>query len=319
MAYTPPFELTTEISNLCLEIAELVGALHPNSELSTNPTLHRKLRIRTIRSSLMIEGNTLSEEAVTAIMDGRRVLGPAKDILEVENAQRAYALAPTLDPYRVDDLLHAHRIMMEGLVEGAGCFRANNVGVFDGDDLIHAGTPASYVPNVIADLFEWLSSTDLHPLLSSCIFHYEFEFIHPFADGNGRTGRLWHTMLLARWRPVLAWLPIESVIRERQQGYYAALAQSNRDGSSEAFVLFMLEIIRDTLLPFAHPGGKADIQRRQALSFFAENSTGTVSELAEALGCSKRSAERIVAKLRKDGLLQREGGARGGKWIVLKD
>ena len=159
----------------------------------------------------MIEGNTLSEEAVTDILDGKRMLGPAKDILEVENAQRAYALAPSLNPYCVDDLLQAHRVMMEGLVESAGRFRSKNVGVFDGDNLSHAGTPAHYVPDVVADLFAWLSSTDLHPLLSSCIFHYEFEFIHPFVDGNGRTGRLWHTMLLARWRSALAWLPIESV------------------------------------------------------------------------------------------------------------
>ncbi|MBM6786030.1 Fic family protein [Collinsella tanakaei] len=318
MAYTPPFEQTTEISNLCLEIAELVGMLHPDSALSTNPMLHRKLRIRTIRSSLMIEGNTLSEEAVTAIMDGKRVLGPEKDILEVQNAQRAYALAPSLNPHSVEDLLLAHRAMMEGLVDGAGCFRTKNVGVFDGDVLIHAGTPANYVPDLMGDLFSWLASTDLHPLLSSCIFHYEFEFIHPFADGNGRTGRLWHTMLLARWRPALAWLPVESTIRERQQDYYAALAQSNRDGSSEAFVSFMLEVIRDALRPFALPVEGPDARERQALAYFAVNPTGTVSELASELGCSKRSAERVVASLRKGGLLKREGGARGGRWIVAE-
>ncbi len=319
MAYEPPFEQTTEISNLCMEIAELVGMIHPASELSTSPTLHRELRIRTIRSSLMIEGNALSEEAVTAIMDGKRVLGPARDILEVENAQRAYALAPSLDPYSAEDLLRAHRVMMEGLVEGAGCFRAKNVGVFDGAELIHAGTPASYVPGVVGDLFAWLASTDLHPLLSSCIFHYEFDFIHPFANGNGRTGRLWHTMLLARWRPALAWLPVESVIRERQQGYYAALAQSNRNGSSEAFVTFMLEVIRDALRPFAIPDEGSDARERQALSYFSTNPTRTVSELADMLGRSKRSAERLVAKLRKDGLLVHEGGARGGRWVVVDE
>lgn len=317
MAYEPPFAQTAEINNLCMEIAELVGMLHPDSELSTSPTLHRKLRIRTIRSSLMIEGNTLSEEAVTAIMDGKRVLGPAKDILEVENAQRAYALIPALDPYSIEDLLRAHRVMMEGLVEGAGCFRTKNVGVFDGDELIHAGTPAGYVPGVVADLFSWLRSTDLHPLLSSCVFHYELEFIHPFSDGNGRTGRLWHTMLLAHWRPALAWLPVESVIRERQQGYYAALAQSNRDSSSEVFVTFMLEVIRDSLRPFALPDEGPDARERQALSYFSTNPTGTVSELADMLGRSKRSAERLVAKLRNDGLLVREGGARGGRWVVV--
>lgn len=211
----------------------------------------------------MIEGNTLSEEAVTAIIDGKHVLGPARDILEVENARRGYELIDVLDPLNLNDLLHAHRVMMEGLVDHAGCFRTRNVGVFDGGALIHAGTPADYVPQVMADLFEWLSAARLHPLLSSCIFHYEFEFVHPFADGNGRTGRLWHTLLLARWRPALAWLPAESVIHERQQGYYAALAESNAIGSSERFVAFMLRVIRDALLPFARPETTAEVRARR--------------------------------------------------------
>ena len=183
MGYEPSFERTSEIDDLCMEIAELVGMLHPASGLDTSPTLHRELRIRTIRSSLMIEGNTLSEEAVTAIIDGKRVLGPARDILEVENAKRAYELIDSLDPLNLDDLLRAHRVMMDGLIKHAGCFRSGDVGVFDGEALIHAGTPANYVPQVMSGLFEWLATTDLHPLLVSCVFHYEFEFIHPFADG----------------------------------------------------------------------------------------------------------------------------------------
>lgn len=316
MRYEPPFERTPEIDNLCMDIAELVGKLHPTSSLSTDPTLHRELRIRTIRSSLMIEGNTLSEEAVTAIMDGKRVLGPAKDILEVENAKQAYGLMDVLNPLSLDDLLHAHRIMMDGLIEHAGCFRSRDVGVFDGDVLIHAGTPANYVPQVMADLFGWLATTDLHPLVASCIFHYEFEFIHPFADGNGRTGRLWHTLLLSHWRPVLAWLPVESVIRERQQEYYKALATSNAEGTSERFVAFMLHVIRDALLPFAVPEDEHESRSRQALDYFSKNPKGTVAELAALLGCSKRSAERLVASLRKSGKLKRDGSARGGTWIV---
>lgn len=316
MGYEPPFERTPEIDNLCMEIAELVGRLHPTSNLRTDPALHRELRIRTIRSSLMIEGNTLSEEAVTAIMDGKRVLGPAKDILEVENAKQAYGLMDTLNPLSLDDLLHTHRVMMNGLIEHAGCFRSRDVGVFDGDVLIHAGTPATYVPELMADLFSWLATTDLHPLVASCIFHYEFEFIHPFADGNGRTGRLWHTLLLSHWRPVLAWLPVESVIRERQQGYYEALAVSNSEGSSECLVAFMLHVIRDALLPFAMPENEHESRSRQTLDYFSENPKGTVAQLAVLLGCSKRSAERLVAELRKCGKLKRDGSARGGTWIV---
>ena len=316
MGYEPPFERTPEIDDLCMEIAELVGMLHPASDLSSSPVLHRELRIRTIRSSLMIEGNTLSEEAVTAIMDGKRVLGPAKDVLEVENAKRAYELLDSLDPHSLEDLLRAHRVMMDKLIEHAGCFRTKNVGVFDGDTLVHAGTPASYVPQVMSDLFGWLSTTSLHPLLASCIFHYEFEFIHPFADGNGRTGRLWHTLLLSRWRPALAWLPIESVIRERQQGYYRVLAESNAAGSSEHFVTFMLQVIRDALLPFAQQDTPEENKEHQALAFFSEHPKGTVADLAVFLDCSKRSAERVIANLRNAGKLRRDGAARGGTWVV---
>lgn len=319
MEYEPPFKQTQEIEHLGMEIAELVGMLHQNSGLATSPILHRELRIRTIRSSLMIEGNTLTEDAVTAIMDGKRVLGPAREILEVENAKRAYELIGSLDPLSMEDLLRAHHTMMDGLIEHPGCFRTGDVGVFSGDALIHAGTPARYVPQVMADLFCWLSNTGLHPLISSCIFHYEFEFIHPFSDGNGRTGRLWHTLLLARWRPALAWLPVESVIRERQQGYYAALAESNAAGSSECFVAFMLQVIRDALLPFAQPETTEETHKRQALAYFSQHPSETVANLAAHLGCSKRSAERIVASLRDEGLLQREGPARGGVWIVRRD
>ena len=316
MGYEPPFERTSEIDALCMEIAELVGMLHPSSGLGTSPTLHRELRIRTIRSSLMIEGNTLSEEAVAAIMDGKRVLGPTRDILEVENAKRAYELIDSLDPLSLDDLLRVHRVMMDGLIEHAGRFRSGDVGVFDGGALIHASTPANYVPQVMANLFGWLAATDLHPLLASCIFHYEFEFIHPFADGNGRTGRLWHTLLLSRWRPALAWLPVESVIRERQQGYYRALAESNAAGSSESFVTFMLQVIREALLPFSLPETQRESRVRQALTYFSAHPKGTIAELADLLGCSKRSAERLVASLRQEGKLRREGGARGGTWAV---
>nr|WP_216662547.1 Fic family protein [Adlercreutzia sp. ZJ473] len=299
-----------------MEVAELVGMVSPQADLAASPMLHRELRIKTIHSSLLIEGNSLTEEAVTAILDGRRVLGSARDIREVENAKRAYDLIPELDPYSLEDLLKAHRVMMEGLVAEAGRFRSGNVGVFDGDRLIHAGTPAAYVPEVMADIFSWLEATDMHPLLASCVFHFEFEFAHPFADGNGRVGRLWHTLLLSRWRPVLAWLPVESTIRQRQAGYYAALAKSDAAGSSEAFVEFMLEAIRDSLRPFAAPQSSRELNLESALAYFRAYPAGSVSALAEKLGCSKRSAERLVAELKRDGRLIREGSTRSGTWRV---
>lgn len=318
MSYEPPFERNDRMDALCMEIAELVGMLSPQAPLAKSPTLHRELRIKTIHSSLIIEGNRLDERAVTAILDGKRVLGNQKDILEVENAKRAYDLIDSLDPFSVEDLLKAHHVMMDGLVSEAGCFRSGNVGVFDGDVLIHSGTPAAYVPEVMADIFNWLSSTTMHPLLASCVFHFEFEFCHPFSDGNGRTGRLWHTLLLSKWRPVLAWLPVESTIRQRQAEYYDALAASDAAGSSEVFVEFMLEVIRDSLLPFAAPASDNDRMEMKVLDFFADNPKASLNQLAEALGCSKRSAERTVAKLKADGVLERIGSSRAGSWVVVR-
>lgn len=318
MSYQPPFERNDRIDELCMEIAELIGMLSPEAPLVKSPTLHRELRIKTIHSSLLIEGNTLDEDAVTAILDGRKVLGNRDDILEVENAKRAYDLIPELDPLSLEDLLKAHGVMMENLTPEAGRFRSGNVGVFDGDALIHAGTPAAYVPEVMADIFTWLRATTMHPLLASCIFHFEFEFCHPFSDGNGRTGRLWHTLLLSRWRPVFAWLPVESVIRQRQAGYYEALAKSDAAGSSEIFVEFMLDVIKDSITPFSKSIDSRTMMKSKTLEFFRDNPSASINQLASCLGCSKRSAERIVSELKDSGSLLREGSARAGMWSVVE-
>ena len=317
MPYEPPFKRNDAIDSLCMEIAELVGMILPEAEFAKSPVLHRELRIKTIHSSLLIEGNGLDEKSVTAILNGKRVLGDARDIREVENAKRAYDLLSELNPFSIQDLLKAHRVMMDGLVTEAGRFRNGNVGVFDGDALIHAGIPAAYIPEVMADIFSWTEKTTLHPLPASCVFHYEFEFAHPFADGNGRTGRLWHTLLLSHWRPVLAWLPVESTIRQRQSGYYAAFTDSEAAGSCEIFVEFMLEAIRDSIIPFAKPEDAHEAGLSNALSFFRQNPKGNVTALAELLGCSKRTAERIVAELKLTGRLVREGSTRAGTWRVV--
>ena len=316
MAYEPSFERTDLIDALCMEIAELVGMLSPQAPLSTSPTLRWELRIQTIYSSLVIEGNKLDERAVSAIIDGKRVLGDRRDILEVENARAAYDLISELDPHSLADLLRVHRVMMGGLAPDAGRFRSGNVGVFNGDTLIHAGTPAAYVPEVMGGLFEWLRATRLHPLLASCVFHFEFEFCHPFSDGNGRMGRLWHTLLLSRWRPVLAWVPIESAIRRRQAEYYEALALSGANGSCESFLEFMLEAIREAVCPYARPKSAADAERARALAFLRDNPHATVTQLSQYLGRSKRSAERMVARLKEEGSLKRQGSPRAGMWIV---
>ncbi len=298
-------------------IAELVGMLRPHSALSTNPSLHRDLRVRTIHSSLAIEGNTLSEDAVTAILDGKRVLGPERDIREVKNARNAYSLLPELNPHSVNDLLRAHLTMMDGLAADAGRFRADNVGVYREGRRIHTGTPARYLHTVITDLFSWLQNTTEHSLLTSCIFHYEFEFIHPFSDGNGRMGRMWQTLILARWRDMLQWLPVESLIAQRRDEYYERFITSRNEGSNTPFVEFMLEIIADALQPFANPPDPAAERARHTLAFFRSDPTATVRELAAHLGCSVATAERTVKQLREEGALVRRGSARKGRWEVL--
>lgn len=244
----PPFEITNLMIDYVAEIAELVGKLSAVSSLSTNPMLRRSNRIKTIHGSLAIEQNTLSLEQVTAVLNGKHVLAPPKDIAEVKNAYEIYERLDELDPYSVDDLLTAHGIMTRGLVEESGMFRTRPVGVVDGEGhVLHFGTLPQYVPDLVIELLDWVKTSKVHMLIRSCVFHYELELIHPFADGNGRVGRLWHTLLLSKWNPAFAWLPVESIIHDRQQEYYAAINTSNDAGESTVFIEFMLSAIKASL------------------------------------------------------------------------
>ena len=244
----PPFEITNQMIDYVAEIAELVGKLSAVSSLSTNPMLRRSNRIKTIHGSLAIEQNTLSLEQVTAVLNGKHVLAPPKDIAEVKNAYEIYERLDELDPYSVDDLLTAHGIMTRGLVEESGMFRTRPVGVVDGEGhVLHFGTLPQYVPDLVLELLDWVKTSKVHMLIRSCVFHYELELIHPFADGNGRVGRLWHTLLLSKWNPAFAWLPVESIIHDRQQEYYAAINTSNDAGESTVFIEFMLSAIKASL------------------------------------------------------------------------
>ena len=244
----PPFEITNTMIHEIAEIAELVGKLTSTNQLSANPTLRRTNRIRTIHGSLAIEQNTLSLEQVTAVLNGKQVLAPPKDIAEVKNAYEIYERLEELDPYSVDDLLTAHGIMTRGLVDESGVFRFKPVGVVDQEGhVLHFGTLPQYVPNLVMELLDWVKNSDVHMPIRNCVFHYEFELIHPFADGNGRVGRLWHTLLLSKWNPAFAWLPVESIIHDRQEEYYAAINASN-DGESTVFIEFMLSAIKASLM-----------------------------------------------------------------------
>ena len=257
-SYSPPFQMTDEIMNLVAEISELVGIVSVDGQFTPDPKLRRENRIKSIYSSLAIEQNTLSLDQVMAVIDGKRVLGPPKDIREVQNAYEAYERLSELDPESMEDLLLAHRMMMQDLVPDAGCFRSGNVGVFRGEQLMHAGTPAAYVPEVMRQLIDWLRTTSVHPLIKGAIFHCEFEYIHPFSDGNGRTGRLWHSLILQRWRPIFAWLPIENMINEHQEEYYQALNTAQNSAQNEVFTSFVLRLIRN-LLQEIHEGQAGNV------------------------------------------------------------
>ena len=288
--YRPPFTITPAILRLVEEIVESLGHWSVSAgELS--PRLRRSNRIRTIQASLAIENNTLSVEQVTAVLAGKRVLGLPREIQEVRNAFAAYEQLNRWQPSSVDDLLAAHGDLMAGLLDGAGQFRTGKVGIYRGETLVHMAPPAKRVPGLMRDLLDWLARGEVPPLVASCIFHYEFEFIHPFADGNGRMGRLWQTLILSRWKPLLAYLPVETVIREQQVAYYQALAES--DGAAEAtpFVAFMLQALLTAMGEVAltdQVSDQATDQVKRLLAAFRDAKALKAAELMARLGLQHR-------------------------------
>lgn len=246
--YIPPYEITDEMLELVSEIMENLGKLSGVNELEKLPRLRRVSRIKSIHSSLAIENNTLSIEQVTDVINGKRVLAPQKDIEEVHNAFNAYEKLSEINPYSIDDLLKIHGIMMNGLVKEAGRLRSGQVGVYNQDGkVVHLAPPADFVPQQLGQLFNWVKDSNSNMLIKSSVFHYEFEFIHPFNDGNGRTGRLWQTALLASWKPIFAWIPIESIIKDNQEDYYNAITLSTSQGKSNIFIEFMLDVINKAI------------------------------------------------------------------------
>jgi Fic family protein len=309
-------------------IAEALGRWSARQDALPSPRLRRDNRIHTIQASLAIEQNSLSLEQVTALFDGQRVIGPARDIQEVRNAIAAYDALPHWDPANPHHLLEAHGLLMTGLIEPPGRFRSGGVGIYRGDQLVHMAPPAARVPALVGDLLGWVAASDWHPLLVSCVAHYELEFIHPFADGNGRIGHLWQTLILSRWNPLLAWLPIEEVIRSRQQGYYESLGQADQQGDLEPFVTYQLAAIEDALRSEiaseissemgseigAAPGPSID---EKILRNLAAEPTLSARRLAERLQLSQRAVENHLAALQRQGRLLRHGSPRAGYWQVL--
>lgn len=307
----PPFEINERIMADVIEIAELVGRVSVTDKISMNPTLRRTNRIQTIYSSLAIEQNTLDIEQVTAVLSGKRVIASPKDIAEVQNAYEIYDNMDKLNPYSIDDLLKAHSVMERGLLNEAGEFRSRPVGVADSEgNILHFGTLPQYVPKLIQELLEWTEKSEIHLLIKSCVFHYEFELIHPFADGNGRMGRLWHTLLLSKWNPIFAWLPIESIIHDNQSEYYNAINISNNNGKSTVFIEFMLSVIKQALQESINDkpkniSSKSDLRWNKINNYLETHEYILNSDVQKLLGVSSATATRILVGFMKDGKLKR--------------
>jgi Fic family protein len=243
----PPYKLNNEILKLVSRISQKIGEVNASFLVKQSPELRKRNRIKTIQASLAVEGNTLSVEQITAIIENKRVLGPAKDIKEVSNAIEIYSRLKTFDPAHEKDFLEAHKILMEGLVKDAGKYRKSGAGIMKGSQITHLAPPASNVSYLMKDLFNYLKKGEDIVLIKSCVFHYEMEFIHPFSDGNGRMGRLWQTLLLLQQYPVFEYLPFETLISKNQKKYYQALSKSDKEGSSTSFIEFLLQILCDSL------------------------------------------------------------------------
>lgn len=322
--YRPPFVLSHAMLSKVAEIGEWLGRWKQANRAGLVPQLRRGNRIRTIQASLAIEQNTLSLEQVTAVLDGKPVLGPPREIQEVRNAFDAYEALPRLDPSRLDHLLAAHGLLLQGLADDAGRLRQGGVGIYRGEQLVHMAPPPSQVPRLVDDLLGWLSTTDAHPLIASSAVHYELEFIHPFSDGNGRVGRLWQTLILSRWQPILGFLPVETVIRGRQDSYYSVLGEPDAAADCGGFILFMLEALATALQDAIAAEASVETSAKPSvktpvavLELLRQNPEMTLAEVAAAIGRSVRAVEMASAKLVKVGKLRHVGPQKGGHWEVM--
>lgn len=342
--YIPPFKITAKILNLVAEISAKIERYAILLEQDTELRLRKANRIRTIHSSLAIEGNALTEGQVCDIINGKNVVASRREIQEVKNAIATYDLFPTLNPFDEKDLLRAHGTMMQALVDNPGRWRSGGVGVFGEQGCVHLAPPAERVPILMSDLFNWLKTTDNHLLIRSCVFHYEFEFIHPFIDGNGRIGRLWQSLILTQLNPLFAHLPVENMVFSNQQAYYDAINASTAAGESTPFIEFMLYEILSTLV--THQGEeRTDIEAnasplerefdiifgnqfgikfgikfgendKRVLLLLNSNPTFSSQKIADRLDITQRAVEKIIKRLRENGVIERIGSNKSGFWNI---
>lgn len=323
--YTPPFTLSNKTLTLVAKISESIGRLTVQQEQAKLLRLRKVNRMKTVQGSLAIEGSTLTQQQITAILDGKRVIAPPKEVQEAHNAINSYATITQWQPTTESHLLNAHLQMMTGLVKDAGMYRQDGVGVMSGEHVVHMAPQAERVPKLMAELLDWLEACDVHPLVASSVFHYEFEFIHPFSDGNGRIGRLWQTLILSKWHEVFINIPVESMVFQHQEDYYSAIRQSTQKSDSAPFIEFMLQMIFDAITEAKSAGSevlseglneglKLSPIDNVIMTLMEQDCYITNTQLAEQSGKSQSTIERRIKRLKDAGLIKRIGAKKTGYW-----
>jgi Fic family protein len=320
--YKPPFSISSKSIKLIADISAQIERYAIRMEQEDALLLRKINRIKTIHGSLAIEGNTIPENLITEIIEGRHVAAPPREIQEVKNAIKTYDAFSSLDPYNLKDLLKAHALMMDALIDDAGHFRSGGAGVFAGNKAIHVAPAADRVSSLMNDLFDWLKKSDDHLLIKSSVFHYEFEFIHPFIDGNGRLGRLWQSIILSKLHPIFEYLPVENMVFQNQQKYYDAISQSTKASDCGFFIEFMLAAILSTLRKRQGEPIREDLRDTAndtvngIVNLLKTNPNITLDELAIKLNKSRRTITRNIKKLQEDGIISRIGSDKKGYWQV---
>ncbi len=316
----PPYTINNKIITLTAEITQKLGMLEMQNKLDLR--LRKSNRIKSIHSSLAIENNSLTLEQITAIIDGKRVLGDPKEITEVANAYEAYDKILKLNPYSVEDFCYAHALLTKDIVTESGKFRSKDVGVYSKDGVVHLGARPQYIVNLIDELFSWGKSDDLHEIIKSCIIHYEIENIHPFEDGNGRIGRLWQTVILSQWNEIFAWMPIETIIHRNQAEYYKVLRESDKNNDSAIFIEFMLESILTTLNEYKLSDNTEELNKEESktyqkvYNYLSNNKYITISKTQELTGKSNSTLKRYFAKYLELNLIESVGENRNRKYCL---
>lgn len=321
--YKPPYTITSKMVNLISSISEELTKIEYSKKDIITPRLRKKNRVKTLAGTLEIEGNFMGEEKITAMLEGKKVLGTYKEILEVEGAINSYKEFENYKYSDLDDLLRSHKILMKDILTTAGEFRGVNVGVGSKDGVTHVAPPFGVVPDLMRDLFGWLDSSDEHMLIKSCVFHYEFEFIHPFSDGNGRVGRLWQSVILYHWREVFVVMPTESIVRDNQDKYYEALELSGNLGESTPFIEFMLAVILKTIKKLEKENVPLNVPKNVPLNrldsiikLIKKDKNITVSEVANILSVSDKTIQRDIIKLKNKNKILRVGSFKNGYWDI---